>query len=240
MENSNEEVVRMNEWQRIIGIFTSPSVVFSNVRKRPTVRAGLIILCVVTAAAMVYPLAEIILPAEAASTREAFLEEGRSAEEVEMMMRYAAGPFALVAGILASLLTPLVSVLFRSGVHSLFLLMSGVMSNFKQVMAINTRVYYVALLGMLIKIPIWISTGDMRADLGLAAFLSEDVEMTSRLYRLFANLEVFVIWQVVLTGIGLSCVLGMSSKKGALMSVLAWLFMVAISLAIPESCAQRF
>jgi hypothetical protein len=239
MENVSESVNGMNEWQRIVGIFTAPSRVFEDIRRKPTAMVGIVILCIVTGLAMIYPLTSVIIPWQAESTREGLIEEGRSAEEIEVMMRYAAGPIAVVFGTLASLLTPLLSVLFRSAIHSLILVMTGVMSNFKQVMAMNTRVYFIGLLGMLIKIPMWIRTESMRVDLGLAAFLPDNVEMTSRLYRLFANFEVFVVWQVVLTAIGISCMLGISNKKAALIAVLAWLVMVAISLAAPESCAQR-
>ena len=239
MENVSEARSTMTEWQRIIGIFTSPSAVFNDVRKRPAAMVGIVILCVITAVAMIYPLANVIVPGQADATREALREQGRSAQEIETAMRFATGAFATTFGVITFLLIPLLSVLFRSLIHTLFLLMTGVMSSFKQVLAVNTRVYFIALLGMLIKIPIWIKTESMRVDLGLAAFLPEDVEITSRLYRLFANFEVFVIWQVVLTAIGISCVLGISNKKAALIAVLAWLLMVAIAVAAPESCARR-
>lgn len=112
--------------------------------------------------------------------------------------------------------------LIQSGI--LFGLGSLVLGGAMNFISIWTLVLYVNLIGILeflVKIPIILSTGNLKVEMGLSLLLPDSMAGTM-LHNLLFQFDIFSIWRVVLIGLGMSILFQLDRRKTYLVLFGAW------------------
>ncbi len=89
----------------------------------------------------------------------------------------------------------------------------------------------VGIVGIIVRAPIMFAKKTMAVQTSLAAFLSPDSK-TSMLYKIFAKLDVFVIWQLILVTIGFMIIYKFNSKKSTTVVFGLYLLWIIISVLL--------
>ena len=107
----------------------------------------------------------------------------------------------------------------------------GGSSRYAQLLGVVVYAGFIGLLGFLIKLPIMLSQGTMNVHFSLATLMS-DASKETFLYKLLANVELFNLWTIAVTSIGIALVAGLKTKKVwpwvALITVLYWVVAAAV------------
>ena len=214
----------MGVLQRIIGVFTSPRQTFESVDRKPDWLVPFVIILVVSLA-FTLALRPIMLEEQFEKQREAMLERGMSESQVDEQLQkgqkiaqITAPIGALVASALSLLIVAAV-LLFCGNV------VMGGEAKFKKVFAVNTWASLIGVLGIIIKAPFIWQKQTIQIHFGLAAFLSEDQAKTF-LYKVFANVELFTIWGLIVLGIGLAVIYKWTTQRALTLVFVLWLIYV--------------
>jgi hypothetical protein len=93
-------------------------------------------------------------------------------------------------------------------------------AKFKEVLSVMSYGSLVYALGFIFVIPLMMASDSFLASYSFAAFVSEP-ELKSVLYVFLSKINLFLIWEIIVIGIGLSVLYKIPRNKGYLLAVLS-------------------
>jgi hypothetical protein len=108
--------------------------------------------------------------------------------------------------VLSGIFAPLSSVLLSSFIHWIIARISHLNMSFKQLFSMNTYITFITALGILVNGTYYYLFSD-RAE-KMISNMGSIIEINGLIGRIINNIELFSIWALILTGIGLQKVAG--------------------------------
>ena len=222
---------------RMIRIFYAPSETFESlVRKRSTIDW---LVPAILSVVVVTIVAVLILPITTEFNQEAMQQrvQGMSAEEREIVEQYQAQSIMQASTLI---ITPIVFFFVLFLTAALYLLMGkllGGLLSYGQVLAIGAYAGLITIPQEVVKTLLVLAKETPVVQIGLGIFLSEET-LQSFSGRLLSLIDPFIIWSVVITGLGLSIVGQLDRSKayaGVGIITLIWLSLVSALGSIGQS-----
>jgi hypothetical protein len=221
----------MSAIQKIIGIFSAPRQTFEAIDQKPTwvlpFLIGVVIFLIFQAFTVDIQMAERLEMMEA---RGQLTPDQIEAARGQMM-----GP-AKYIGFIAGPIVWLIMILVMAAIFYVASnLMIGGDSSYKKVFAIVCWSGLIGSLSLIVMTLLILSKGTMQGvALDLTVFLDTPPigGEKSALYRIFSNLNLFTIWQVILWIIGLSVSYKSTTKKAAVPILSLWGIWIVLSVVL--------
>ena len=213
MSESQESNASMGFPARLAGIFTAPSRVFEELRRRPTWLAALLAVTLVTAG-----LNALVLWSETGEkvVRQQFQEAvEKSGQEVPpeavdtqiAVYRYV-GPAMVI------LIFPVLTLALSGLVYLIFGIVLGGEGTFRQTFSAYSHSCLIGIPGAAVATGMIFLKGNAKSSTAVTAFLPF-LEEDSFVYRFCQGLDLFVIWQLVVLSIGMGIIGRMGTRKSA-------------------------
>ncbi len=201
------------EKPRLIKMFWSPGEQFDRIRQNPRIWVPLIVVSIVYAIGMY--LMTLSMDASYLGL------DDMSEEEIAMVMA-----FSKVSVAVTGILTPVFVVLISSAIYLIFTKIAGSDVKFKQLFSMNTHIMIIGAVGLVLNMALRSAIGG-----NPEVFITSLAGLVnSEKAGVLGSIEVFSIWQTVLTAIGLHRVAGLS--KGWAWGIAIVFFLVGIGFAI--------
>lgn len=218
-----EEVVTLSFAESCVQIVSNPSNVFEALKQKPRfLLPCLLVVGVLLLSTLL--MWDAIQTFTAESIRYQMELQGQSGDLPEGMFKM--GSIMAVVGILVGI--PMVLAVKGLVVHVFMLLFNG-KGTVRQSMAVVANAYMVMVISAVVKVPIVMLTGNYGVTFSPALFLSREA-MFSPWYTALANLDVFVLWYLGLSILGVSIVHKTSKMKAALAVLVPYFVMISFGL----------
>ncbi|MEA1981889.1 MAG: YIP1 family protein [candidate division Zixibacteria bacterium] len=232
METKNQPLASVETptrsiWSIIIGIFTSPTQAMEDFKKKPT----LLVVIILT-----FVLASIvgISTAKYSSMLQYDMLKTSTvipAEILQDMKTQAESSNPFVSGLSGGVVV-LVITLIAAGI-AMFIgkfVFAGD-ANYKTIWAVVLLAGLISMVGGVLRIPMVLAKGSMLVSYGFAAAMPGK-GFTSILYSILYYCDFFMIWSVIVEGIGLSKVLGISKGKGITTAAITSGLLIAVMITL--------
>lgn len=223
---------------RIIGVITSPKATFQNIVAAPRPVGVLFLVATVIGLGSLAPQFTEKGRAGAIEVQKRFIERmGRTVTpEMEAQMEESSRsvPRRVVSLLGTYIVLPIIALVFAAIYWVAFNTVMGGTGTFKQVLAIVTHSQVIGALGMIVALPIILSTGkmSMAGPFNLGA-LAPMLEEGSRLATFLGSISIFSLWSFVVTGIGLGVLYKRNGRNISLVIIAVYLiFMFAVASVI--------
>lgn len=211
-----EEIIEVEkEKPSLLGIITSPTEQFKRIRENPIFWGALIIVTIISVIGMLLTSLGVELPNL----------NDLTAEEIAIG-KVIAGVGVLILGLVSTV----VSILFSTVLYLLIARINKSSVTFKQLFSMNTYITLITALSMLVNGIIIALLGSYSGDDLIFTSLGSLVNIDGSLGVLLNQIEIFSIWTMIITVIGLQKVAGFS-KSQAWVVVIAF-FVVGIIFAV--------
>ncbi|CAM3901731.1 Yip1 family protein [Mesobacillus thioparans] len=208
-----QEVNSKLEKPRLIKMFWSPGEQFDRIRQNPRIWVPLIVVSIVYAIGMY--LMTLSMDASYLGL------DDMSEEEIAMVMA-----FSKVSVAVTGILTPVFVVLISSAIYLIFTKIAGSDVKFKQLFSMNTHIMIIGAVGLVLNMALKAAIGG-----NPEVFITSLAGLVnSEKAGVLGSIEVFSIWQTILTAIGLHRVAGLS--KGWAWGIAIVFFLIGIGFAI--------
>jgi hypothetical protein len=214
-------------WSIIVGVFTGPTEAFAAFNRKPRIIAVLIIAIILGfignyfmteySAKMQYDLVS-----KSSTIPPQQLEQMRG--DVENPDRLMGGIFAVVGQIIGGLIIALIAW----GIGSFVM---GGDSTFKKVWGVTLLGGLIPLIGILVKLPLVIAKDSIYVSLGPAA-LFPDKDFTSIFYGILSFFDIFMIWSMIVTGIGFAAIFNISRGKGIGIALILDILFIGVMMGL--------
>ncbi|MCK5126765.1 MAG: YIP1 family protein [candidate division Zixibacteria bacterium] len=212
----NQEEPTSSIWGQIVGVFTAPSKAFEDYIKKPNIWVPLLIcIAVVSVSAILTAEYESMIQYEIMKNSTVI-----PAEQIEQMRIDAQNPNAVKSGLFGmifGILPPLLVGLIAWGIGSFIF---GGKAKFKIIWGSTMMAGMIIMLGVILKIPLVIIKESALVSIGPAA-LFPDLGITSLAGIVMMYFDVFMIWAIVVMGLGFSKALGFTTGKGMATSIIS-------------------
>jgi hypothetical protein len=210
-------------WGIMTGVFTSPSKAFQDFNQKPRILIPLIVVLVMNlvfagltakySAQLQYDMMKTstTLPPQVLDQMEANVEDSNPIT-------------GSLGGGIAAVAISLIIALLAWGIGSFVF---GGDSKFKKVWGVFLLGSIIFGVGNLLKLPLMIAKDSMYVSFGLAA-LFPDKDFTSILFIILSFIDAFMIWSIIVEGIGCATVFGISRGKGYATAIIVSLLMTAV------------
>ncbi|MFH1864737.1 MAG: Yip1 family protein [Candidatus Eisenbacteria bacterium] len=230
----------------ITGVFMDPSGTFSNIaesleRPHPTDPSKtkdmskwwlpVIITIVVGIGIALYTVPAFIAPMQADAIREAVMERGGTEADVEQAMSVS-GAMMVPMSLIGVVIVTFILVFVMAGIVHLLMKMLGGKGKFRHARAIVAWSSLITTLGSLVKLPMMIAKKSMIVETGPSLFF-KNLEPSDRLFKFLSSFDVFTIWGMVVTAIGMAVVYRVSRGKSWLAVAILWIVIILISTFTP-------
>lgn len=217
---------------RIIGVFFSPGETFEDIRRKPTVLMPMLLVGILFGL-----VSYVMMPAsfadQAQRTQNSAPFQALSAEQQEQRLALFEDPPPWLVGVsvgggaVGILIFVAFFALLYWGIGNLF----GGEPTYKGTLSMLLFVCFLnPIVHMLVKLPLILSKGTViGVTFGPAMFMPELVT-TSRLYLSLAALDLFNVWSVVVTGIGLAKVGKLSTALGLIIAIVMFALGTALQI----------
>ncbi len=230
----------------ISGVFLDPRATFESIagrleRPHPTVPGKtkdmskwwlpVVITIVIGMAVALYTIPNFVAPMQEDAVREAVMSRGGTEADVQQAMSVSGAmmlPMSMVGVVVATFLL----VFAAAGVLHLLMRALGGKGRFRHARAVVAWGGLITALGSLIKLPIMIAKGSMVVETGPSLFF-KDLEPTDRLFKFLSNFDIFTLWWLVVTAVGLAVVYRTGRGKSAVAVALLWILMMLVSTFTP-------
>jgi hypothetical protein len=230
-------VEKVNPFQRIIGVFFSPTETFQSIARKPDWVVPLLVLCVIS-----------LVSAWLISTRVDFGDLARQAMEMNprfneipadrqaSIMKFTEGTMKVTT--YTSPILSIIGLLIIAGALLLGVRMMGGEGNFAQAFSVAIYGWYPRLLKGVISvivllnrkaITIWDLQNPVRSNLG---FLF-DPKTKPVAFAFAASFDIFALWSLALYVIGYAAISRLSRGKTAAVVIILWLLIVLLTLIGP-------
>lgn len=215
---------------KILDIFVAPTKVFTSLKQKPEWVLPFIILLVVVALSTIVTLT-LTRDAIMAQQEEVMRQRGMSEEQIEQALKVTHGPvMAIVGGITAAIFMTIVLLLFAFIVNLLLPVFGG-SGSFKPVFAVMCFSSLVLALGSILKLLLVIVTKSPFVTTSLA-LLVPNLDKASFLFKVLANVDFFVIWEMILVALGISITNGIKKQSAYVLVFLVWIASVFVGIGI--------
>ncbi len=215
-DNSVESISVMPTKNYSIGglfeVFYNPSKLFGNVNYNPKVLVPYFVYGILMFL-FFYVTADYVvkMQMESPSFQQRF-ENGMPTNMTDLM-KYN----VIIFGTLLSLIIPIIStglaIFFGNFIY-------GVKENFKKVFSVVIFSAFIIAVGKIIVLPMILAKGSVMISLSPAILVSH-LGADSFLYVLFSKFDLFIIWEIIVAGIGFSIIYNLPRNKGYMLSVLS-------------------
>jgi len=214
-------------WKIIVGVFSGPGAAFADFNQKPRIWITLILIIILGGAAAV-----LMMPYSAKVQYDIVSQSTTiPPQALEGMRRDAENPNLVSGGIVGGVILvvmSLIGALLAWGIGSFIM---GGNSTFKKIWGVALLGGLIPAIGGLVRIPLVIAKGSMYVSLGPAALMPGG-DFTSVLYMLFYYLDAFMIWGLIVTGIGYAVIFNISRGRGIFTAVIAALIIIGFSLGL--------
>ena len=217
---------------RVVGVFVAPGDTFEDVRRKPTILLPMIALYVLMAV-----IFYVIFPAQAADQQTRAEGSARfqalSQEQQEQQLGFATGPIARKIGSAAGpaailIIGLLFALVYWGGAHLL-----GGEPTYKAMLSMFLFVSMInPVMHSIVKAPLMLAKDTVIGiTFGPGMFLP-GLEVTSMTYQALALFDVFNIWSVAVTGIGIAKISRISTAAGMGIAIVVFAIGAAIQLGL--------
>ena len=221
-------------WSIIVGVFTAPSEAFEAYCKNPTIWVPLILTI-----ALITVFSVLALPYNSQLQYDIMQQSKTLPPQVLNDMRDSiTNPkytVTAVTGMIFAVLPGVIAALLAWGMGSFIF---GGESKFKTIWGVALLGGLIASVGNLVKIPLMMAKNSALVSLGPAALFA-DKGPTSLFYLFLLFLDIFVIWGIIITGIGYGKAFRISNGKGMAISIIISLLFIGIVVAL-QSVGMKF
>lgn len=202
------------EKPKLLGMIWSPSEQFERIRELPKIWGALIIVTIITM---------IVAMAQAASVDVTEFADipGVDADSFKM--------FSMITAMVTGIFIPVFSVLILSAIYLLIAKIVRSEVSFKQLFSLNTYLYFISALGGIVNALVSLLVGGGEPGV-LYTSLSSILGADGSLGTILTNFEIFTIWGVILTAMGLERVARFS--KGVAWGVAIGFFLIGILFSL--------
>jgi len=215
---------------RIINFFFSPTKVFQSLKEKPSWALPLVIVLIfiaLTAVVTVISTKDVAM----AKQEEVLKERGMSDEQIQQAKAFLTGPLPIVMGAVgAIIITGVILLIFALLINVLLPPLGGV-SGFARVFSVVSHSALVMVPGNIIRLLLVVLTKSIYATTSLAAF-TPNLARNSVIFQILGNLDLFVIWEMVLVAMGIRITNEVKKNNAYLLVFGIWLGSVILSLAL--------
>ena len=210
----------------IVEVFYQPSKLFERIKNEPKILVPWIFFFLLIFS-FIYLVSDLIVAMQMEVMREKAADQGLGTANLPTAAQIKWS--TIIIGPLAFMLAPLIAAalaLFFGNV-----VMEG-RAKFKQLLSVMIYGEIINALGAIILAPLMLAKGSMKVSISLAAIL-QDSQVQDPLYIALSKFDAFLIWEIMIIGIGLSIIYGFSRNKGYTLAVLS-MGMISITHALVE------
>ncbi len=218
-ENEENEENEVNvEKPSLLGMITDPRTQFERIRMNPKILVPFIIITVLTAIGMLFMMSQIDLIGD----DPYFNSMG---EEELMYMTI----FTQITFVITGLLTPAISILISTVVYLIIAKIVKSAVSFKQLFSMATFIYIISVLSIFVNALAFLAISNPDPNLLLTS-LNSLVEAEGALGAFLVSIEIFTIWGMILSAIGLQIVAKFS--KGLSWGIVIGIFVIITSFSM--------
>lgn len=206
MELQSEKVTK-KESPSLLGMFTSPGEQFKRIKGNPKIWVPLIIISILYVIGMGLMAASMDV--------STLVEQGIPEDQAELILGFTKVTIAVMG-----IFTPIIGVLISSAIQLLIAKIASSDVSFKQLFSMNTYIMIIGAVGLLINMAVRMTIGGNPETYitSLAGLLNQNQG------GVLSSIEVFSIWAVILTAMGLH-------KTADFSKGLAWAIAIIFFLA---------
>ncbi|MGM8212175.1 Yip1 family protein [Virgibacillus sp. W0430] len=209
----------------LLGMITSPTEQFERIKERPKIWGAMIIVTILFIIGTWLTTLGVDMSMEM---------EGMDAESLAMIQTFAA-----VGSVIGGLFIPIFTVLISSFIYWVIAKIAKSEVTFKQLFSMNTYILIISAISLLINGAIMAAVGVEIEDQNIMfTSLGSLVSADGVLGAVLNSFEVFSIWVVILSAIGLNKVAGLS--KGLAWTIAIIFFVIGIVFAMIGAALNGF
>lgn len=193
-EEKEQQEKTLLEKPSLFGMFLEPKKQFERIKDNPIILVPFIIIAVLTTIGMFVMMSQIDFIAQDP-------ELANMGEDELMVVTI----FTQVIFVITGILAPAVSILVSSFVFFIVAKIAKSEVSFKQLFSMNTFIYIISILGIFVNALAFFAVDNPNPDVYLTR-LNSMIEADGALGVLFTSIEIFSIWNIILTAIGLQIV----------------------------------
>lgn len=225
----SEEVEKVNQAEnelghvsRILNVFISPGKTFNDINKKAVILVPVLILFVIYGVVMVaqYDLLQQLSRMQL----EAVQLNNPDVQFTEEMIAQSAR-FGLIVGVLGAVFTPLIKGLVTHGLS----MMADGEGTMKKTVSVMVYSYFIVLLGRIIAGIIAIISNNPIVSFSPAVFL-DSAAFGTPMYNILSFFDVFAIWYLIVSIIGVKIIQKISYKKSAIVVLLPTLVLFLMTV----------
>ncbi len=216
--------------KNIINIFFAPTKVFQDLKEKPVWLVPLVIILVV---GVLIAVLTVVSTRDIAATQqeEALRARGMTEEQMAQARTFMKGPGPAIFGGIGALIVMTGILLLFSLIVNVLIPPLGGTGNFKKVFCVITHAGLVRVPGDIIRFILMLVTKSIYATTSLAAF-APGLAKTGALYRLLSQLDIFVLWEMILIAMGISITNDLKKNNAYYLVFGIWLFTVLLSVLL--------
>jgi hypothetical protein len=190
-----------------------------------------LIMIVVSIGIALYTVPTFVAPMQEDAIREAVMERGGTEADVQQAMSVS-GAMMLPMSVIGVIVVSLIVIFVMAGVTHLLMKMLGGKGRFRHARAVIAWTALITTLGSLVKLPIMIAKNSMIVETGPSLFF-KDLEPSDRLFKLLSSFDIFTIWGMVVTAVGLAVVYRVSTGKAWVAVAILWILLIVVTTFSP-------
>jgi len=225
--SAGEQTDQSSIWKIMVGVFTSPTEAFTAFNRSPRLIAVILVifaLGLITnyftteySAQMQYDMVSqsTIIPPQ----------------QLEQMKEEAANPNRVTGALFAAIGQFIGMILISLVAWGLGSFVMGGDSTFKKVWGATLLGGLIPMVGGIVKLPLMMARESMYVSFGLAALFPEK-DFTSIFYSILFYFDAFMIWGLIVTGIGYGIIFNISKGKGITVALILDIIFVGIMIGL--------
>ncbi len=214
-EQEQQEVL---EKPSLLGIITEPSTQFKRIKENPRVLVPFIIVTILSVLGMLLMMTQIDFLGD-----DPFFTD-MTEEEVMIATIFAQATFAITG-----LLIPIFAILINTVIYFIIAKIAKSAVTFKQMFSMNTFIYFIAVISIFVNAIGFFGMTNPDPEVYLTS-LNSIVGADGVLGAILSSLEIFTIWGMIITAIGLQVVAKLS--KGLSWGIVIVFFLITLGFAV--------
>ncbi len=215
----------------MLGVYASPSAVFARLKERPVWLLPLVVSVVANLVATAVSTQYIDWQAQKEQAVERMQARGMPPDQIEKAVEgmerfYSNSLLRTGLPLISSLVTQLIAVFFLAFVYNLCLPLVGAGSNYQRTLSVVTHASLVWLPGAFVRILLILLKRSSEVTTSLLVVVPN--VKTGFLAVILGRLDIFAIWQLILTGLGLKVVYDIKGKKSYWLVFAVWFALTVI------------
>ena len=215
---------------KLMEIFTAPTKVFTNLKEKPEWVTPFIIVLVIAALGAIVTVG-MTKDTIIAKQEEAMIERGMSDEQIDQALKVMSGPFMIVTSAIGAIFFIVVVLLLFSFVVNLLLPVFDGIRGFKIVFSIVCFSALIKVPGTLLRLILIAITKSPFVTTSLALVIP-NLAKDSFVYQLLASFDFFIIWEMILVGLGISITNEIKKQNAYILVFLVWAISVVIGILL--------